>query len=154
MVFAAPGSSTAWHVHGGDGPDRGRRSGAWPTQRLALLAGPAAAVVLTGGRLLAAYVFTSTASFDWTGDPDQFRLPRHASIAPGCLLGLVFPWSVWTGPTNPVRRVGLGLFALGLAYVGDVGVLFAGYQLVSSVGRSCSAPSGPSRRTWPSDRRR
>lgn len=44
----------------------------WTPRWLALLAGPAEAVILVGGLLLAAYVFSPSPSFDWTGDLDQF----------------------------------------------------------------------------------
>lgn len=165
------------------------RTSDWAPRRMALLAGPAEAVVLVGGILLAAYVFTPTTSFDWMGELEQFGSLRHYSIALGCLLGLVFLWPIWAETTNTVQRVGVGLLGLGflitgganamatvgtragdwaiigilllfplallvygtgdvyaemrrrgskslllgLAYVVDLGLLFAGYQLVSYV---------------------
>ena len=97
----------------------------WTLRQGALLSGPAEAVVLIGGILLAAYVFTPTASFDWMGDVEQFGILRHYSIALGCFLGIVFLWPVWEDTTNTVQRVGLGLLGLGLAVTGGANALGA-----------------------------
>lgn len=86
----------------------------WTPRRWALLAGPAEAVILLGGILLAAYVLSPTSSFRWIGgDFSQFGVLRHYSIALGGLLGLVFLWPVWTEATNRVQRVGIGLYSIG-----------------------------------------
>lgn len=85
----------------------------WTPRRLALLAGPAEALVLIGGILLAAYVLSPTLSFRWIGgDFSQFGVLRHYSIALGGLLGLVFLWPVWAEATNRIQRAGLSLFGI------------------------------------------
>lgn len=95
-------------------------------RRLALLAGPAEAIILVGGILLAAYVFTPTSSFNWMGGLEQFGVLRHYSIALGCLFGLVFLWPVWAETTTMAQRVGIGLFGLGLLITGGANALAAG----------------------------
>lgn len=90
------------------------RSSGWTSRRAALLAGPAEAIVLIGGILLAAYVVSPAPSFRWIGgDFSQFGMLRHYSIALGGLLGLVFLWPVWAETTNRIQRVGIGLFGIG-----------------------------------------
>lgn len=95
----------------------------WTPRRLALLAGPAEAVILVGGLLLAAYVFSPIPSFDWTGDLDQFGVPRHYNIALGGLLGLVFLWSVWAEATTRLQRAGVIAFAIGFVITASANAL-------------------------------
>lgn len=97
----------------------------WTGRRLALLAGPTAAIVLVGGILLAAYVFTPTPSFDWMGELEQFGVLRHYSIAIGCLLGLIFLWPVWTDAVNTFQRLAVGLFGLGFVITGGANAMAA-----------------------------
>lgn len=102
--------------------DRRRR---WAPRRIALLAGPAATIVLIGGILLAAYVFSPASNFQWTGDLDQFGILRHYSIALGGLLGLVFLWPVWTDAGSHLQRAGIGIFAIGLGITVSANALAA-----------------------------
>lgn len=92
-------------------------------RRAALLAGPAQALVLLGGILLAAYVFTPTASFSWRGEVSQFGELRHQSIALGGLLGLVFLWPVWQNATNRLQHFGIGVFAIAWLITGGANAL-------------------------------
>lgn len=91
------------------------RASGWSPRRIALLSGAAEAIVLVGGILLAAYVFTPTQSFSWTGDLSQFGELRHHSIALGGLLSLLFLWPVWADATNRLQRFGVGVF--GVAWI-------------------------------------
>lgn len=92
-------------------------------RRAALLAGPAQALVLVGGMLLAAYVFTPTTSFSWTGEVSQFGELRHLSIALGGLLGLVFLWPVWQNATSRLQHFGIGVFAIAWLITGGANAL-------------------------------
>ncbi len=82
-------------------------------RRLARLFGPITLITFVGSFVLAAYVFTPTAAFDWTGGLEQFGILRHYGLAIGCLFGLAFLWPVWTETTGRVQQVGLVLFGLG-----------------------------------------
>lgn len=112
------------------------RASDWAVRRMALLAGPAEAVVLISGILLAAYVFTPVSSFDWMGELEQFGILRHYSIALGSLLGLVFLWPLWTETSNTVQRVGIGLLGLGFVITGGanamatVGIRAGGWAVI------------------------
>jgi len=90
---------------------------------LAGLAGPAEAITFVGGILLAAYVFSSAPSFDWTGNLEQFGIFRHYSIALGCIFGLVFLWPVWEDARTAVQRAGIGLFGLGFLISGGANAM-------------------------------
>lgn len=100
------------------GADGAGRTADWTPRQLARLSGPAEAIVLIVGILLAAYVFTPTSSFNWVGELEQFGVLRHYSIALGCLLGVVFLWPVWEDATSIVQQVGIGLLGLGLVITG------------------------------------
>lgn len=101
------------------------RSVAGGPRRLSLLAGPAEAIVLVGGILLGAYVFSPTQSFDWAGDLEQFGLLRHQSLALWGLLGLVFLWPVWENATNRLQRAGSALFGIGFVITAGANALAA-----------------------------
>lgn len=87
-------------------------------RRLARLLGPATLITFLAGFLLASYVFTPTASFDWTGELEQFGILRHYGLALGCLFGLVFLWPVWNETTGRGQQVGLVLLGLGFLISG------------------------------------
>jgi hypothetical protein len=87
-------------------------------QQLARLLGPTTLLTFVVGFVLAAYVFTPTATFDWTGELEQFGILRHYGLAIGCLFGLVFLWPVWNEATGRGQQVGLVLLGLGFLISG------------------------------------
>lgn len=95
----------------------GRGEG-WTAKQLARRLGPASLIVFIAGFALAAYVFTPVASFDWTGELEQFGVLRHYGLAIGCLFGLIFLWPVWADSLGRIQRVGLGLLGLGFLVSG------------------------------------
>lgn len=107
------------------GADGSSRTDGWTSRRLARLSGPAEAIVLIIGILLAAYVFTPTTSFNWVGELEQFGVLRHYSLALGCALGLVFLWPVWEDAISIIQQAGLGLLGLGLVITGGANAMGA-----------------------------
>ena len=91
--------------------------------QLARLFGPATLIAFIAGISLAAYVFTPTASFDWTGELEQFGILRHYGLAIGCLFGLIFLWPVWRETTGRVQQAGLGLLGLGFLISGGANAM-------------------------------
>lgn len=90
----------------------------WTAEKFARLLGPSTLIVFFAGFVLASYVFTPVASFDWTGELEQFGILRHYSLAIGCLFGLIFLWPVWDGVTGWIQQVGIGLLAFGFLISG------------------------------------
>jgi len=108
-----------------------------PTPRqLARLLGPTTLITFVAGFVLAAYVFTPTATFDWTGELEQFSILRHYGLAIGCLFGLVFLWPVWNETTWRGQQVGLVLLGLGFLISGvanamaAVGIRAGGWAII------------------------
>lgn len=87
-------------------------------QELTTLLGPATLIAFVAGFVLASYVFTPTATFDWTGELEQFGILRHYGLAIGCLFGLVFLWPVWNETTGRGQQVGLVLLGFGFLISG------------------------------------
>lgn len=85
---------------------------------LARRLGPATLLVFIAGFVLASYVVTPTATFDWTGELEQFGILRHYGLAIGCLFGLIFLWPVWDEASGWGERAGLGLLGLGFLISG------------------------------------
>jgi hypothetical protein len=75
-------------------------------------------LAFVAGFILAAYVFTPTATFDRAGELEQFGILRHYGLAIGCLFGLVFLWPVWDKTNGRGQEVGLVLLALGFLISG------------------------------------
>lgn len=90
----------------------------WTAAQLARLLGPSTLIVFLAGFVLASYVFTPVASFDWTGELEQFGILRHYGLAIGCLFGLIFLWPVWDETTGWIQRAGLGLLGFGFLISG------------------------------------
>lgn len=86
--------------------------------QLTRLLGPATLIAFIAGFVLASYVFTPTATFDWTGELEQFGILRHYGLAIGCLFGLVFLWPVWDETTGRGQQVGLVLLGFGFLVSG------------------------------------